>query len=65
MLEQDKTIVEVGNITGAWVARKDAEIWKSMATIESGVQRLRHLCIHFFSMQAKKPTKGKGKQAGT
>ncbi|XP_062397228.1 uncharacterized protein LOC134087632 [Sardina pilchardus] len=58
-LEEDKTFKEVRNITGAWIEMKDAEVWRSMSNIESGVLRIRHLCNRFFNLKTKKATKGK------
>ncbi|XP_041954005.1 uncharacterized protein LOC121713465 [Alosa sapidissima] len=58
-LEEDTKFKEVRNITGAWVEMKDAEIWRSMSNIESGVLRIRQLCKHFFNIKAKKATKEK------
>ncbi|KAL2104274.1 hypothetical protein ACEWY4_001142 [Coilia grayii] len=50
-IEADKNFIEVDNITQAWVARKEADVFAAMSNIESGVLRLRQLCGKFFTMR--------------
>lgn len=52
-LEYDKTLLEVANITPEWIVSKEGSVHEAMVNIQSGVQRLRHLCGILFNMHAK------------
>ena len=58
-LEVDEDLIEVKNITGAWVVLQDTMIRKSMSSIETGVMRLHKLCDLIFSGNRKKTAKEK------
>ena len=58
-LEVDKDLIEVNNITRAWVALQDTTIQRSLSSIETGVMCLHKLCDLIFSGNRKKTAKEK------